>query len=192
MLKKKLLSWLLLILTTSTTSAFSITNIEQAKLPYPYNFLLTQPLMTQTLEKYYKRTPIIQTQATDFDPIQNSYARTITMLIDRDKQRNNADEAQKTGETQVIELAFIKMNFSELPKEIIEEIRHTNIPFGKLLEKHQIKVLTKNRVYFTTTCTKEIALFMQCNLNKVLYGRKNTIVRGDNHQWLAQVIEILP
>lgn len=183
---------LLLILTSSSAQALSITNIEQSKLPRPYNFLLTQPLMTQTLEQYYKRTPIIQTQSTYFDPTQNNYARTITMLIDRDKQRNNATYAQKTGVAQVIELAFIKMNFSELPKEVIEEIRHTNTPFGKLIEKYQIKILTQNRVYFTTACTKEIASLMPCDLHKALYGRKNTIIRADNKQWLAQVMEILP
>ncbi len=148
--------------------------------------------MTQTLEQYYKRTPIIQTQSTHFDSIQNSYARTITMLIDRDKQRNNAAYAQKTGAAQAIELAFIKINFSELPKEVIERIRHTNTPFGKLLEKYKIKILTQNRVYFTIACTNEIASLMPCDLNKILYGRKNTIVRADNNQWLAQVVEILP
>lgn len=148
--------------------------------------------MTQTLERYYKKTPIIQTQSTHFDSAQNSYARTITMLIDRDKQRNNAAYAKKIGAEQAIELAFIKMNFSELPKEVIEEIRHTNTPFGKLLEKYHIKILTQNRVYFTTACTKKIASLIPCELNKVLYGRKNTIIRADNKHWLAQVVEILP
>ena len=192
MLKKLFASGLLLILTASSTQALSITKIGQSKLPHPYNLLLTQPLMTQTLEHYYKRTAIIQTQSTHFDVAQNNYSRTITMLIDRHKQRNNAAYAQKKGETQIIELAFIKINFNALPKEIIKEIRHSNTPFGKLLEKYHIKTLTQNREYFTTTCTKEIISLMPCDLNKVLYGRKNTIIRAGNKQWLAKVMEILP
>lgn len=148
--------------------------------------------MTPTLAQYYKRTPIIQPQSTHFNPTKNIYARTITMLIDRDKQRNNVSYAQKKGTAQVIELAFITINFNQLPKEVIEEICHTNTPFGTLLEKHQIKILTQNRAYFTTACTPEITSFMPCELNKVVYGRKNTIIRADNKQWLAHVMEILP
>lgn len=176
---------------TVNAHSFSLHKIEQSQLPKPYNFLLTQPLMTPTLEQYYARTAIVQTQEATFDARTNSYSRTIVMMIDSNKERNNAECAQKNNEAVIIELAFIKINFNELSKEIINEIRHTNIPFGTLLHSHHVKIRTKNRCYFTTPCTKKIASYTHCELKKTLYGRMNTIIRADNKKWLAQVMEII-
>lgn len=167
------------------------TRVSQAMLPAPYYYLLTQPLMTKGIEEYYQRTPIIQTIYSKRNKRNNTYYRAIRMLIDNSKARNNVKVAQKNKESRVVELAFITMNFSALPKEVITAVLNTNIPFGKLLSANHIQISTKNRNYFSIKCTKTLFSLTHCHLDDKLYGRTNTLVRADNNKWLAHVIEIL-
>lgn len=166
--------------------------VNQSMLPIPYNYLLTQPLMTKGIEDYYQRTPIIHTIYARKNESDNSYYRLITMLVDHDKARNNADFAQKKEEAFVVELAFIKMNFNALPQKVIKEVLHTNTPFGKLLMNNHIKTLSQDRTYFSLQCNELLSSLTHCKLKSTLYGRTNTLVRTDNNQWVAQVVEILP
>ncbi len=161
-------------------------------LPLPYDYLLKQPLMTIGIEKYYQRTPIIQTIYTSRNQHNDTYFRVIIMFIDRNKERNNAKRAQETKEEVPVELAFITINFDELSEQIIADILNTSIPFGKLLVTHHLQVSTRDRTYFSVNCNKVLASFVHCNFNSKLYGRTNTIVRTDNKKWIARVVEILP
>jgi hypothetical protein len=182
---------------TAQTDKFSsfdkgATKISSAQLPSPYNELLTQPLMTKAIEKYYARTAIVKAVSAKLDQGNNTYHRSIIMFVDSNKARNNASIAQTKNEALIVELAFITMNFNDLPKNIIDGVMHSNTPFGKLLTQYHLPVLTRDRTYYTVKCTKRVASVLHCNLNDLLYGRTNTIIRADNKRWLAHVVEILP
>ncbi|ARM35054.2 hypothetical protein B0B39_16740 [Legionella longbeachae] len=166
--------------------------VSLSQLPNPYNVLLTQPLMTKAIEKYYDRSAIIKTIEAHIEQSGNIYHRSIIMLVDRNKARNKPDIAQTKKEAIVAELAFITINFDELPKELVNDVLHTNIPFGKLLTQYQVQVLTQDRSYFKVSCSETLAALISCPLNNPVYSRTNTIIRADNKKWLAHVIEILP
>ncbi|KTD67239.1 hypothetical protein Lste_3445 [Legionella steelei] len=166
--------------------------VSSAQLPSPYNELLTQPLMTQGIEKHYGRRAIIKTIFANQNSENNTYRRSIVMLVDSNKERNEPNFAQTKKEAMVVELAFITMNFNELPKNMKEEVLQTNIPFGKLLIKHHIQALSQNRNYYKLQCGRALASLINCNLNASIYGRTNTLIRADNKKWLAHVVEILP
>lgn len=163
--------------------------VGESELPAPFNYLLTQPLMTLAIETFYQRTPIIQILYVKQQ--KEVYSRAILMLVDSDKQRNNAKEAQKNGEEIVVELAFITMNFSALPDSIKRDVLNTNHPFGKSLALHHVKIATEDRRYFAMKCNELLVSLLHCRLNTTLYGRTNTLVRVDDHQWLAHTIEIV-
>lgn len=160
-------------------------------LSVPYDYLLTQPLMTIGLEKYYQRTPMIKVIYALRNQHRNTYSRVIIMYVDRHKNRNNPILAQKKNEAIPVELAVITVNFNELPEKIITDILHTEIPFGKLLTNHHFKTSTGERTYFTVSCNNFLRTMAHCKLNKKLYGRTNTIIRSDNKKWIAHVVEIL-
>ncbi len=179
-----------LITSFSNTKEVGIT-VEQSVLPFPYSNLLTQALMTKGIEKYYQRRPIIKTIYVERNKNNNSYFRVILMLLDKNFARNKPDLAQKKGETIVAELAFITMNFNELPNELITEVLNSNIPFGQLLLTHHVNTYSADRRYFSLSCTEALSSLLHCNLKSTLYGRTNTLVRTDNKRWVARVLEIL-
>ena len=165
---------------------------KQDMLPSPYNYLLTQALMTLGIEQYYQRTPIIQTIFAQKNQHDNTYSRIIIMLVDSNQTRNDAKQALKIKEQIPVELALITMNFNELPLKFINDVLHSNVPFGKLLIKHHIKTTSSSRKYFLIPCNETFASLIHCDLNSAIYGRNNTITQADNQKWLAHVIEILP
>ncbi len=168
------------------------TRVSESVLPIPYNYLLTQPLMTKGVEKYYQRTPIIHTIYAKKNKSTNTYYRAVMMLLDRNKARNDVHLAQKKKDLMVVELAFITMNFNELPKKVISDVLNTNIPLGKSLFSNHVKTFTKDCSYISIRCDKVVFSLTHCKVNSKLYGRTNTIVRADNKRWIAQVVEILP
>ncbi len=166
--------------------------IRLKQLPVPYNEILTQPLMTKSIETYYGRRAIIKALFAKQDPLKKVYSRSIMMFIDKSKHRNNPDEALEKNEAIIVELAFISINFNELPKKVKEEILSTNIPFGKLLSKYQIQISTRDRKYYKIKCNSTLVSLIHCKEKEFIYGRTNTIIRRDNKKWLAHVVEILP
>ncbi|KTD25957.1 hypothetical protein [Legionella maceachernii] len=165
--------------------------VNKNELPSPYDFLLTQHLMTIGVEQYYHRTPEIQSIHITKNPKANTYSRVVTLLIDRDRARNNVKIAQMKQDTLAVELAFITINFNALPQKVINAVLNTQVPFGKLLATNKIETLNINRHYFSAQCNEVIAKYISCNKNAVIYGRTNTIIRKKDKQWLAQVVEIL-
>lgn len=168
------------------------TKVSPTQLPAPCDKLLTQPLMTKSIEQYYARNAIIKIIYANRDQTSNTYSRSIVMFVDSNKKRNKPNIAQTKKELMAVELAFITMNFNELPKSIIEGVLHTNTPFGKLLVKHHVQILTQDRNYYKIRCDSKLESLIHCNLNNFIYGRTNTIIRADNKKWLAHVVEILP
>jgi hypothetical protein len=175
-----------------SNSTFQKAKVSQSQLPTPYNDVLTQPLMTNSIKTYYQRTPIIKIIYSKQNPLQKTYSRLIKMIIDKNKYRNNPSIAQKKKEAITVELAYITINFDALPKKMIAEVLHTTVPFGQLLTVNHIKVQTKERTYFSTRCNEMIKRFLHCKTNTKLYGRTNTIYSLDNQRWIAHVIEVLP
>lgn len=167
------------------------TAINKKKLPVPYDFLLTQTLMTPGIEQFYQRRAIIKPIFVKRDQTENTYSRAILMLVDSNKQRNNVKAAQEKNEAMVVELALITMNFNELPKSFINEITTTNIPFGKLLQINQIETKNRDQQYFSIKCNSVISNYLPCKIDSQIYGRTNTIVKKSNSKLLAQVVEIL-
>lgn len=70
------------------------------------------------------------------------------MLIDGNKARNCSELAQRKKEAMIVELAFIKMNFKELPDTVIRGALKTNTSFGALLSNNTMKISTSERAYF--------------------------------------------
>ncbi|MBL7478830.1 hypothetical protein [Legionella bononiensis] len=165
--------------------------VSPINLPEPYNDLLTQPLLTPAIENYYKRTAIIRVIHTHQSSNEHTYSRVITMHLDSNKERNDAKLAQNINEDLIVELALITIYYRELPQQFIRDIIYSNIPFGTLLKNNHINTYSTNRYYFSTSCNPELVQHIKCRLNTTLYGRLNTIVRVDNQQQIAQVVELL-
>jgi hypothetical protein len=166
--------------------------VNKKDLPQPYQFLLTQPLMTMGIAQYYQRTPKVRTPLyVENNRNQKTYSRAIIMIVDNNKTRNNAILADKNNESSIVELGLITMNFSALPDSVVTGVLHSQIPFGALLVKNNIKTQDADMIFFSLTCTKDFSKLLNCPLGKVLYGRTNTLVRVDNGQWVAHVVEIL-
>lgn len=165
--------------------------VESITLPSPYKYLLMQPLMTSGIEAYYGRTALIKTVYAIKNQHDNTYSRASIMYLDRNKTRNNVNEAWAKNEAFTVELAFITINFAELPKPLIAEVLNTNIPFGKLLTRHKIRISTDDRNYFEVACNEELMALLSCKANSKVYGRTNTIIHADTKKWLAHVVEVL-
>lgn len=165
--------------------------LHQSNLPSPYSFLLSQPLLTKALERYYERKAFIKKIYVSRNVANNTYFRTIIMLIDSNKKRNDFKIAQKNNETSIVELAFITINLAELPKPMINDILYSDIPFGTLLTKYHIEIKTSQRSYLSTRCDNQLAELIHCHLEETLYGRTNTILSKVNKEWLAEVVELL-
>lgn len=166
--------------------------IGEADLPKPHDFLLTQPLLTQSIADYYQRTPKIRPPLHFHDDVAcNNFYRAVLMIIDNDVARNDALVADAKGESTVVELGLITMNYAALPQAIIDGVRKTQIPFGALLIQHQLTAHSINTRYFNLRCDNILATYLQCQQCTVLYGRSNTLVRDDNQCEIAQVVEIL-
>ena len=159
--------------------------VSRDKLPAPFDYLLTQPLMTKAIKNYYQCTPWIQKIYAVKNKHNNTYHRAIIMYVDKKVETNS--KPSKFG----VELAFITMNFNALSRQIIHDVLNTNVPFGQLLTHYHVKIFTTERTYFSVKCNLELASLIHCNRNSTIYGRTNTIISTDNHQWLAHVIEIL-
>ncbi len=174
------------------TTQFIGSEINKEALPAPYDFLLTQPLMTLGIEKYYQRIPVIQLIHKERNQKNNTYSRAIYMLLDRYKYKKSKIPRQRDPKKAIVELAFITMNFNELPEQAIFSILNSNTPFGKILVNNKINVVTDGRAYFSVNCNSVLVKVLHCKKNSTLYGRINTLIRKDNKKWISKVIEILP
>ncbi|MBS0350129.1 MAG: hypothetical protein JSR33_02895 [Proteobacteria bacterium] len=163
--------------------------IDRGSLPKPYDFLLTQEIMTTGISQYYHRSPKIRTPI--HKQIENNiYYRAIVMVIDKVAERDNPDIADPLQETIAVELGLININLNVLPAQIIKELDHSSIPFGSLLKNHAVKIASSNQFPFKI---QSISIFQE-HLNKrdnpFFYGRTN-ILKDENNRWLANVVEIL-
>jgi hypothetical protein len=166
--------------------------IEKSQLTVPYDYLLTQPLMTVGIAQYYQRTPQVRKPLYRIENSnQQIYSRGIIMIIDNDQHRDQALVADHLGQSTVVELGLITINFKALPPTVIDGILHTPTPFGALLVKNHIKTHDAQTHYFMIKCNQHFSQYWQCPAGKILYGRTNTLVRDDNSQWVAHVVEIL-
>ncbi|WP_298622779.1 hypothetical protein [uncultured Legionella sp.] len=169
-----------------------IKQIDKEDLPTPFDYLLTQPLLTVGIETFYKRTSAIRVVHAERNIKDNVYTRVITMILDQNSKRNNPAIAERLNEQVIVELALISIYFNELPADFIHDILTSDIPFGRLLKSKKIETNSKNQYYFSTVCNTALLSFLKCQLNSPIYGRINTIVRTDNNRSIAQVIELLP
>lgn len=151
-------------------------NLSQNQLPKPFDYLLTQPIMTLSLEKHYHFKIKIKKITSKLN--HNIYTRAVIMYLD--------SPAHET-----VEFALIKINLSALPKKMINEIMFSDTPFGKLLALNHIDTSSKVKAYFSIKCNPSIQKYTHCILNQKIYGRTNIIVDQDN-KWLAKVVEVLP
>lgn len=165
--------------------------LKEKELPPPYDFLLTEPLMTISLEKYYSRAAQIKTIDAIKNENENTYSRVIMMVVDGDKARNDIKLALAQREEIVIELALIVINFNELPENIIKGVLNSKVPFGELLVSNHLESLTTELGYFSVNCSAMLLPYFAGNANNKLFGRRNTLVRKDNGKWIAQVVQLL-
>jgi hypothetical protein len=174
------------------SSCPSLTYIEQSVLPLPYDFLLTQPLMTIGIADYYQRTPMVRPPLYAVSDAKNkTYARAVIMVVDKNAQRDDALAADKIGESNVAELGLITINMTVVPATVMEGVVNNQVPFGALLKKYNVKTRTEGRRYFKITCDATFSQLLGCPLNTTLYGRTNTLIGEESNLWVAQVVEIL-
>jgi hypothetical protein len=166
--------------------------VKENNIPNPYHFLLTQPLMTVGMTHYYQRTPKIRKPLyVIFNSNKMIYSRAVIMIVDKNKNRDDALLADKKNESVIVELGLIAMNFKTLPSSVIEGVKHSQIPFGILLANNKIAIHNADMTFFSLKCNKYLSTFLICQIGKTLYGRSNTLIRNDNNQWVAHVVEIL-
>lgn len=176
------------IFPTTVTRAY----VDKHALPQPWSYLLVQPLMTVGIENYYQRKTIIQPIIAKLDASGKKYSRCIIMLMDSRKARNNPEVAAQLNESLVAEIAFIRIKMSELPPKVVDEILHSNTPFGKILLKHNIEIMSQDQRYFSISCDQNLKILTGCRPYQVMYGRNNSLISKKNKQQLAEVTEILP
>lgn len=165
--------------------------VSESDLPKPFDYLLTQPLLTKGLENYYKRIALLTPIQAKMDDKNNIFTRSILMLIDRNAERNNVEQAKLKNETATLEFSTIQMNFNALPNSVINGVLNSNVPFGKLLINQNISIKTTGRTYFKIRCDKTLSEILKCPENTNIYGRTNTILDAKNMTWLAKVTEII-
>ncbi len=164
--------------------------IEKTALPQSAA-LLTEPLLTPAVAHYYQRTPQIRMPLQIIEDTHHAhYYRAIVMMIDK-CLRDDAIAADKDGQSVVVALGIISMQFSVIPVEMREDIQNSNIPFGTLLLKHRIKTENIGVGFFKLYCDEYLATILQCQAGTILYGRTNTLVCRDNQMIIAKVLDIL-
>ncbi len=168
-----------------------INYVDKPSLPSPYDFLLTQPLMTMAIEYYYQRTPQIKTLHEFYEAEQHYHSRVVLMYVDQDPSRDEALLAQKMGQAVVAELAMIHINLSGLTEDIVQEIERSTKPFGAILLEFGIASQRIHNRYFQLSHSSVFSDYLACN-KPFFYGRSSTLLRSDNQAFLAQVVEILP
>lgn len=167
--------------------------IDHARLPKPYDSLLEQPLLTIAISHYFQRTPKIRPPLYIVRNTQEkTYSRAIVMIIDKNKNRDDAFLADKIGESQITELGLITINFAALPSAVIEGVLEGQIPFGALLTKNSIKVHDADTHYFKIQCDATLSKYLQCTKDEILYGRINSLINDTDGRWIAKVVTILP
>jgi hypothetical protein len=158
-------------------------------LPKPYDFLLTQDIMTLGISRHYLRSPRIR--APIFKTIENNiYSRAVIMIIDNNADRDDPDAADSLQQTTAVELGLININLNALPQQITTALENTSMPFGTLLKKHELKTISANRQLFKIRSIPLFQKYLNFSSNELLYGRTNTLIDEQNH-WLANVVEIL-
>ncbi len=165
--------------------------VQQQNLPKPYDFLLTQPVMTQGIAEFYQRRPQVRTPLYAFeDKQQMTYSRGIIMIVDNNKERNNALLADQLHQSTIAELGLIEMNMRALPENFLKDLNTTHHPFGYLLGQYQIKTHDSQRFFLKIDCNPTLQQYLHCTLGSMLYGRTNTLV-NEQGTWVARVVEIL-
>lgn len=169
-----------------------MTYIAKETLPSMASFLLTGSLLTPRVAEFYQRTPQIRIplQIDDNDKTKQYY-RAVIMVIDNKKQRDQALQADKLKESTIVELGLISINFAAMPEALIADVRKGQTPFGALLLKHKVSTQNIDTRYFKISCDMPLTAYLLCKRGETLYGRSNTLVRDDNHVWVAHVVEIL-
>ncbi len=153
------------------------TFIDVEGLPSPYDFLLTQPLMTQGIETYYHGTSHIVSLCVDEDVRAQRFSRVILIKI--------------KGKKAPVLIGSIEINTAVLPDSFLYALRTSSTPFGALLLQHEIKTCSVGIEYFTVVSDAILSEHLKCDKNIVLYGRTNRLIRAADKEWIANVVEIL-
>ncbi len=150
--------------------------LKKSQLVEPYDYLLTQTLMTLGLERHYQQATAIETVSESYNHDTQRYARTIKMLVDDQK---------------VVEYARILVNTTNVPTTLIQNMLSTSIPFGKLLARERIEVTHANTQFFSGQAGFDFVHSFGCEAKIELFGRVNTLVNKKNGEWIAQIVEVL-
>lgn len=176
-------SALLLTLVFSIQPAMAFEFCDRNALPAPWDRLLTAPLLTPGLARFYERSPRIERLLEVHSTSTGLLARAIRMVVDV-KGRPN--------EKRIIETALIVINLSALPAGVREGVLQTDLPFGALLERERVQVQSKGRQYFKLSCSPLFVWLLDCSPDAVFYGRTHLLVDAATRTWLARVMEVVP
>jgi chorismate-pyruvate lyase len=153
-----------------------IAEIPASQVPEPYRSLLAHNTdMTSKLEAFHRSKIHIQPiarHATD-----NEYFREVTLVLD--------------GSLKPVEFGAIKIILDLFPNEAQREILKEQRPLGKILTEHKIGFGSKPRAFLQIASDSFIQSALVLDSEKILYGRRNTLVDAWDRP-LAEIVEILP
>ena len=153
-----------------------IEEIEGGAMPEPYRGLLVHDRdMTPTLEAYTGK------------PI---HLKMIKRRLDGDALYRQV-VLVTNGTEEPIEFGAIRINLDQFdpePRRLIEEGYR---PLGRILADYDVAHYSKPNGFFSIASDPVTALAFDLKHPCILYGRHN-VLRGNNEQVLAEVVEILP
>jgi chorismate-pyruvate lyase len=153
-----------------------IAEIPATEVPEPYRSLLVHNTdMTSKLEAFHKKKIHIQPLArhnTD-----NEYFREVTLVLDQTLKP--------------VEFGAIKIILDLFPNDAQREILKEQRPLGKILTEYNIVFGSKPRAFLQIASDSFIQSALVLDSEKILYGRRNTLVDAWDRP-LAEIVEILP
>jgi chorismate-pyruvate lyase len=90
-----------------------------------------------------------------------------------------------------VEFGAIGIHLDRLPGEAAAQVRDGQIPFGEILERHQVPHSSHPRSFFRIEVDARLADLLGAVAGQSLYGRCNEL-RLEDGSTLADVVEVLP
>lgn len=149
--------------------------ISASDVPEPYNHLLVHDGdMTGRLERFYHQA--IHLETLNSERKENYLFRRVLL---------------KTEKKETVEFGAIRIHLDAFTGEPLARVLGCKQPLGGILTSFKIPFECRLHGFFKISGEEASLNFFQTGGNKVLFGRKNHLVKPDG-QPIADVVEILP
>jgi len=153
-----------------------IQQVQPADVPEPYKSLLVhQRDMTSTLAKFHGEH--ISLSVIGRDQTDSIYSREVFL------------KTEKTEKP--VEFGAIRIDLALFNEQTRQAILDEQYPLGRLLKDYEVEYSSNPQAYLKIASDRLINEVLQLEGAHVLYGRRNTLLDGQN-RCLADIVEILP